>query len=221
MNRILTLLISLIFIASSCRSLHKTTPSDFVPQDYVIYEKLFGDLNNDGQEDCLLIVKGTNESNNVVNQFDKKVDRNRRGIIVLFKKENGYQMIVKNDNCFYSENEDGGNYYAPQLSIEIKKGDLIIHFEHGRYGLWNYTFRLLHAEFKLIKYEASSNFGPVVNEETHINFLTKEKLIKENINEDDEGNDEVFKSTISSIKINNLIKLSEIEYFEGLDMSMY
>jgi len=221
MNRILTILINLIFIASSCRSLRKKSTSDFVPQDYVLYEKLYGDLNINGQEDCILIIKGNDENNNVVNRFEKIVDRNRRGIIILLNNKGNYQVATKNYNCFYSENEDGGNYYAPQLSFEVIKGDLIIHFEHGRYGFWSYTFRLLNANFKLIKYQSSSNYGPIVNRETYINFLTKVKLIKENINEDDEGNDEVFKDTTSSIKIDTLIKLSEIKDFEELDMSIY
>lgn len=193
---------------------------DFIPQGYVLYEKVFGDLNKDNQEDCILIIKGTNKENIVKNRFDEVVDRNRRGIVILFKTENGYQKNTENLDCFYSENEDGGVYYAPQLSFEVKEGNLYIHYEHGRYGRWKYTFRFQDSQFKLIGYDAS-NGGAVTNSETSINFLTKKRLIRENINEEAEGNDEVFKETWSKIIIEKLLSLSEIKDFEELDMYKY
>ncbi|HET8886047.1 MAG TPA: hypothetical protein VFM70_06815 [Salinimicrobium sp.] len=51
--------------------------------------------------------------------------------------------------------------------------------------------------------------------------MNKEKLIGENTNENAEGGDEVFKETRKDIKIEKLIKLSEIEDFDELDMSVY
>ena len=57
--------------------------------------------------------------------------------------------------------------------------------------------------------------------ETSINFLTRKKLIKENINKNDEGGEENFKETWSDIEIGNLIKLSEIKDFDGLGMYNY
>ena len=62
-------------------------PHDFIPKGYIEFEKHFGDLNKDGQDDCVIIIKKTDKSNIVINRFDKKVDRNRRGIIVLIKNE--------------------------------------------------------------------------------------------------------------------------------------
>ncbi len=193
---------------------------DFIPKGYVLYDKVFGDLNKDNQEDCILIIKGTNKENIVKNRFDELVDRNRRGIIILIKSKNSYHKVTENLDCFYSENEDGGVYYAPQLSFEVKKGNLYIHYEHGRYGWWKYTFRFQDSQFKLIGYDAS-NGGVVTNSETSINFLTKKRLIRENINEEAEGNDEVFKETWSKIIIEKLLSLSEIKDFEELDMYKY
>ena len=193
---------------------------DFIPKGYVLYDKVFGDLNKNNQEDCILIIKGTNKENIVKNRFDEVVDRNRRGIVILFKTKNSYQKVTENLDCFYSENEDGGVYYAPQLSFEVKKGNLYIHYEHGRYGRWKYTFRFQDSQFKLIGYDAS-NGGVVTNSETSINFLTKKRLIRENINEEAEGNDEVFKETWSKIIIEKLLSLSEIKDFEELDMYKY
>lgn len=216
-NHIL-LTVAILMGCSSCKAQYKSV-EDFVPKDYIIYEKSYGDLNKDGQEDCILIIKGTNKSNIVLNQFDDEVDRNRRGIIVLLKNKKRYQLAVKNMDCFYSENEDGGNYYAPQLSIGIENGDLIINYEHGRYGYWSYTFRYHNSKFQLIGYDATEG-GVVISSETSINFLTKKKLIEENTNYG-EGNDAIFKETWSNIEIEQLINLSEIKAFEGLDLSDY
>lgn len=206
-----------IFVCYSSKAQNKNI-ADFVPKGYIIYEKSFGDLNKDGQEDCILVIKGTNENNIVINRFDKKVDRNRRGIIVLFKNKEGYILATKNYDCFYSENEDGGVYYAPELLIKEERGNLIFHYAHGRYGFWKYTFRYQDSNFKLIGYD-ESNGGAVIHSELSINFLTKKKLIRENTNPDADGGEEIFKETWSKISINKLLLLSEIKDFEELSMS--
>ena len=151
------------------------------------------------------------------------VYRNRRGIIVLFKKDNQYQMILKNLNCFSSENEDGGVYYAPELSLEINKGNLYIQYAHGRYGYWKYTFRYRNSDFRLIGYDSSEG-GAVVEKETSINFLSKKKQEKVNTNENAEGGDEVFTETWTNITVTKLLKLRDIkdfENFEEVDMLKY
>ncbi|SHJ20482.1 hypothetical protein [Flavobacterium haoranii] len=193
---------------------------DFIPEGYVLYDTVFGDLNKDNKEDCILIIKGTNKDNFETNRFDEIVDRNRKGIIILFKTANGYQKVTENLECFSSENEDGGVYYAPELSFEVIRGNLVIHYAHGRYGWWKYTFRFQDSQFKLIGYD-ETNGGVVIRSETSINFLTKKKLTRENINEESEGNDEVFKETWSKIVINKLLNLSEIKDFDSLEMYKY
>jgi len=194
--------------------------SDFMPEGYVIFDKIFGDLNKDGNPDCVLIIKGTNKANVVKNRFDETVDRNRRGMIILFKKADHYELAMKNYDCFYSENEDGGVYFPPEMSIEIRKGNLYIQYNHGRYGNWQYTFRYQNSDFELICYD-STNGGVVINSIKSINFLTKKKQINVNTNKDAVGGVEVFKETWENIKIANLIKLSEIKDFFDLDLSVY
>ena len=191
---------------------------DFIPKGYVLFEKVYGDLNNDNQEDCILIIKGTQKGRILVNHNDEKIDRNRRGIIILFKNQNGYQKSIENLNCFSSENEDGGIYFPPELSLEVTRGNLIIHYAHGRYGFWRYTFRYQDSNFKLIGYD-ESNGGAVITSELSINFLTKKKLVKENTNENAIGGDEVFKESWSKIEINRLLSLSEIKDFDKIDMA--
>ena len=177
-------------------------------------------MNKDGIEDCVLIIKGTDTSKIITDEYRGKLDRNRRGIIVLFNKKDHYELAVKNYNCFSSENEDGGVYFAPELSVEIKKGNLHVHYGHGRYGYWQYTFRFQNSDFELIGYD-ESNGGVVIESETSINFLTKMKQKKVNTNENAQGGDEVFKETWKKISVNKIIKLSEIKDFDELDMSEY
>ena len=193
--------------------------TDFIPKGYKIFQEIKGDLNKDGLEDCVVIIKGTNKENVITDEYRGKLDRNRRGIIVLFKENNNYIEAVKNYDCFSSENEDGGVYFAPELDVSIEKGKLYVHYGHGRYGYWTYTFRFQNANLELIGYDSSDNYGPVVNSETSINFLTKKKVTKTNTNENAESGDEVFEETKENIKAARLIKLSEIKDFDELEVT--
>ena len=112
-------------------------------------------------------------------------------------------------------------YFAPELSLEFERGNLIIHYAHGRYGYWRYIFRYQNANFELIGYD-ESNGGVIVRSEVSINFLTKKKLTRENINEDaHQGGDEIFEETWENIEIEHLIKLSEIKDIDELDIHKY
>lgn len=195
----------------------KDNPTDFVPAEYVLSEKKYGDLNKDTFDDCVLIIKGTDKSKFVTDERRGELDRNRRGIIVLFKVDNGYQLASKNYDCFSSENEDGGVYYAPELSVEIIKGKLNVTYSHGRYGYWDFTFRFQNKDFELIGYDSSSNRGPTVLSETSINFSTKIKIVKVNTNQDDDDAEVVFKQSEKKIDFKNLLKLSEIKDFDELN----
>lgn len=190
----------------------------FLPKGYIIFEKIFGDLNNDALDECVLIIKDTNKDNIIVDKYRGKLDRNRRGIIVHFNKKNHYELVTKNLNCFSSENEDGGVYYAPELNVEIQKGNLYVGYAHGRYGNWKYAFKFINSDFKLIGYD-ETNGGVVIQSQTSVNFLTKTRLEKVNVNKNAEGSDEIFKETSTTIKEDKLIKLSEIPDFDELDFS--
>ena len=78
-------------------------------------------------------------------------------------------------------------YFAPELNVSINKGNLIVHYAHGRYGYWTYSFRYQNSDFELIGYDSSQDHGPVVERSVSINLMTKKMLIRENINQDAEG----------------------------------
>lgn len=197
-------------------TIHKNKVSGFIPKGFKLFEEIKGDLNKDGIEDRVLIIKEVNKKNIVVDKHRGELDRNRRGIIVLLNENGKYKQFLKNIDCFSSENEEGGAYYAPDLFVEIKKGNLYVHYSHGRYGYWTYTFRLKNSDFDLIGYDSSDNNGSTVNSYTSINFLTKKKIVKVNTFENEEDESEVFKEHIYTIKVRKLTKLSEIEDFDGL-----
>ncbi|WP_162795945.1 hypothetical protein [Pedobacter nanyangensis] len=194
----------------------KIKPAGFIPKGFVLFNTVKGDLNKDGLQDVVLIVKGTDKSKIIVNRFEERVDRNRRGIIILMNKRGRYELAIRNLDCFSSENEDGGVYFPPELGVQIEKGNLYIQYSHGRYGYWRYTFRFRNADFELIGYDSSDNFGPRIDRETSMNFLTKKKLVKENTNQNAEGGDEVFKEKWSALPANPLVKLSQIKDFDEL-----
>lgn len=190
-----------------------------IPKGYVLFEKTEGDLNGDGIDDHVLMVKGTDSAFVVINRFDDEVDRNRRGILIYLSDQDNYFLATQNLSCFFSEQEDGGVYFPPELSMSVYHNKLYFDYAHGRYGFWQYTFRYQDSDFAMIGYDASHNYGPIVKREVSINFLTKRRLTRENLNQDDEesGNED-FEETWENIELDKLIMLSEIKEFEDLDI---
>lgn len=188
----------------------------YIPAKYHLFEAIEGDLNEDGRKDVVLIVKATDKSQWVNDQYRGKLDRNRRGIIVLFNQNGQYKKVVENLSAFSSENEEGGVYYAPELWINIEKNLLHVHYGHGRYGFWDYSFRVQGNDFQMVGYDSSENHGPYIDRETSINFLTQKKLIRRNSNPDENG-DPKFQETWTKINVKP-IYLSQIEDFDELEM---
>lgn len=190
----------------------------YIPKTYHLFEAVEGDLNKDGVKDLVLIVKATDPNQWVNDEYRGKLDRNRRGIIVLLNQKGSYKQIIQNLSCFSSENEDGGVYFPPELWIEIKKGILDINYAHGRYGAWGYRFRLENNDMRLIGYDDSSNHGPYVESQTSINFLTGRKVYRKNMHEviDDDA-DPKFKETWTEIKTKSIF-LSEIKDFDEFNV---
>lgn len=195
----------------------------FIPKSYVLFEAVEGDLNKDGKADTALIVKATDPSKWVTDENRGKLDRNRRGIIILLnqstkQKPNQYTKYLQNLNCFSSENENGGIYFPPELWVKIEKGLLNIHYGHGRYGYWDYLFRLQDQDMRLIGYDASSNHGSYIESEVSINFLTGRTIYRKNTNKDWEG-DPKFKETVRKYPVKPMY-LSKIKDFDEFDFGV-
>ncbi len=194
------------------------SPTDFIPPQYVVLEKVQGDLNKDGQPDDVFLVKGTDKSNFVQDPYRGKLDRNRRGIVIVFSHPEGYELVLANYRCFSSENEDGGVYFAPELDVSVVKETIRVHYAHGRYGDWSYKFRYQNADFELIGYDSSQNRGPVVERETSINLSTRKIRTRVNVDPFAEGGQEKFKETWTKFTLSKPIKLREISDFDGFDV---
>ena len=195
----------------------KKDPKESVPKGYSLFQQYKGDLNKDGKPDVVLMIKGTEKSKWVDDECRGRLDRNRRGLIILFKRKNGYEQILRNDTCFSSENEDGGIADAPELELEISKNTLQIYFGHNRYGYWNYIFRYQNNDFELIGYYHNRCIRYVTYYNLDINFSTRTRVYEENLNADDDEKEERFKVTKSKIRRRKLIKLSEIADIDKLN----
>jgi hypothetical protein len=196
-----------------------SSPTDFVPAGYIVSEKIQGDLNKDNQLDSVLIIKGTDKANVIKDEYRGELDRNGRGIIVAFKNKDHYELVLENRNCFSSENEDGGGYFAPELGVFVEKGVLGVHYFHGKYGSWAYKFRYQNSEFELIGFDSSNNRGPITESSVSINFTTKKIRLQENINlyaEDIE--DEKLKTTWKKFILPKPITLTDITDFDEFNV---
>lgn len=188
----------------------------YIPRSYRLTEVITGDLNKDRKTDVVLIVKATDPAKWVNDEYQGKLDRNRRGIIVLVNENGQYKKIIQNLSCFSSEYEDGGVYYAPELLLSVEQGLLNVHYAHGRYGYLRYRFQLKEHDLQLVGYDNSDNFGPYINSQTSINYLTQRKLVRENINKNRDDDIPKFKETW--YKMNQApVYLSKIKDFDRLN----
>ncbi|MEX5426639.1 hypothetical protein WCE12_10165 [Acinetobacter radioresistens] len=188
----------------------------YIPRSYRLTEVITGDLNKDRKTDVVLIVKATDPAKWVNDEYQGKLDRNRRDIIVLVNENGQYKKIIQNLSCFSSEYEDGGVYYAPELLLSVEQGLLNVHYAHGRYGYWRYRFQLKEHDLQLVGYDNSDNFGPYINSQTSINYLTQRKLVRENINKNRDDDIPKFKETW--YKMNQApVYLSKIKDFDRLN----
>lgn len=193
-------------------SAEKITNLKLIPEGFVLFDEIYGDLNKDNINDYVIIIKGTDPQNVEENSFGKMVDRNRRGIVIALSQGNGYKKVIDNRDCFSSENEDGGVYYAPELWFEIKRNVLYIRYAHGRYGHWMYLFRYQNGTFEQIGFESHGNYGPIPQSIISINYSTgkKKTLINLNAEEGDDTLPEKWEETWEDIEAAPLLKLNEI-----------
>jgi hypothetical protein len=61
-KKILILLLSILNATAFGQAEQIQNPTDFLLKGFVVFEKITGDLNNDGMEDCVLIIKGTDKN---------------------------------------------------------------------------------------------------------------------------------------------------------------
>lgn len=193
------------------------SPAALVPAGYVVIEEIRGDLNRDSQEDRVLVVKGTDKKEFFKHEQRGLLDRNRRGLVIVFGNKGRYELALANLACFSSENEEGGVYFAPELDVDIRGSTLVVHYAHGRYGYWSYTFRYQNGDFELIGHDRSENRGPVLQRSVSMNYMTRRMRIRENLDPyADEEAKERFKETWRAFAVPQRILLRKISDFDDL-----
>lgn len=200
----------------------------FIPKKFNLLEsQCHSDFNQDGQKDCVLIIQATQKSAWKTNFAGDKVNRNRRGIVILFKTPHSYQKVLENQSLFASENEDGGIYFAPELMVESQKNQLIFRYGHGRYGHWSYTFdyRKINQnqkskDFYLIGFDVASHRGAKIEYTQSVNFLTQKFRHQINLNENDNGENPKLKTTWYTLPKQPLYRLAKIQDIDQLGMTL-
>jgi len=199
-----------------------------IPAGYRFFEEVRSDLNGDGVDDYVLIIKATDKKKFVPYRKNEPnseiVDRNRRGIMIFLSNDNDYRLTLENRQCFSSENEDGGYYFAPKLSVFTKNDKLYIQYIRGKQDWWRYTFRYRNTDFELIGYDDGYVDGSEIRS---INFLTKKQLVT--VCEDKDCDEALegltccnkHKETWSNIIIKELPTLQKIVDFDGFDIDNY
>ena len=196
-----------------------SSPAAFIPYGFVVVEDIRGDLNNDGQADRVYLVKGTDPGRFVQHPDRGRLDRNRRGLVIVFIKGDRQELALSHPTCFSSENEDGGVYVAPELGIEIRRGKLEVAYGHGRYGYWSYSFRHKNGAFELIGHDSASHRGPVVLREVSMNLLTGRARLRVNVDPTaDVMAEQRLKESWTSFAVPPPIRLREIDDFDQMDV---
>jgi uncharacterized protein (TIGR02145 family) len=127
-----------------------------IPAGYSIVNEMRGDLNGDGAEDYVLIIRSTDKNTS------------HRGIMIFFKNGKDYKLVLENLNCFPSREKQ-------KFSFGIKSGNLYINYEiYTQHTMRStYEFRYRNSDFELIGYDYSDKSNA-----RSINFPAKKMLNK-------------------------------------------
>ena len=107
--------------------------SSFVPKNYEILLKEEGDINLDGLQDVILVLKQSYEDS----RYEDTGESPQRPVLLLVRDSNGkLQQARRNDKTVYGIG-DGGMMGDPFTSIAIKNG--YFSFEHYGGSSWRWT----------------------------------------------------------------------------------
>ncbi|MDR2694579.1 MAG: hypothetical protein LBB74_10260 [Chitinispirillales bacterium] len=201
--------------------------SKLVPAGYSIEMEARGDLNGDGADDLVLMVKGTDKDNVVTAREDYGPrDVNAYGVMIFFNDGGGYRFAAENRKFLGPNVSDCETCASSEFSCEIKKGNLYINFSH--YGRFTekekkLTFRYKNSEFELVGYDVIMDGNKESREETSVNLSTKKKLVKTCVSVVDEEYCEMctprckFKEKWGDVSINGPVLLRKLAALNDVD----
>lgn len=176
MNRLFRIAVSVIFLFASLfqaiaydipeaeypeLTLTADSAESFVPTGWTIEIMETGDLNEDGRDDILLVLKEDNPDNFIINDPASpgvdEWDANPRVLAVAFAlPADGYELMLQN-NDFIPRHEDPC-IDDPFSLAEIENGDIRIYCHlWANAGTWytsdsRFTFRYLDGAFRLVSW---------------------------------------------------------------------
>ncbi|GHU05925.1 hypothetical protein FACS1894158_10510 [Betaproteobacteria bacterium] len=203
-----------------------TKAEDFVPEGWKLHSITYGDLNQDGGKDAVLVIQETDEKKIIPNNKNRwngwkdELNTNPRTLLIAFKNGNTYKLALKNEEILPSQDDADSQYLNDDPlnenrggGIEITaKNTLVIRFQgFNPESIYrdSYTFRYQNNRFELIGLDIHSQ----LRENTakiSINYSTGKKLtITENLA--DNSTKPVKKW--SHIKTKPLANLQTLNYF--------
>jgi hypothetical protein len=136
---------------------------EFAPPGWAVESQEKGDLNQDGRDDLLIVLKEKNPNNVMTNSPDslgeRGWDENPRILAVAFALESGgYELALQNNDLLPRHTDPC--FADPLGSATIQDGSIRINLgsfaNAGTWSAssWNFTFRYLDKAFRLIEYSA-------------------------------------------------------------------
>jgi hypothetical protein len=164
---------------------HAPSPEAFIPAGWRIETKLSGDLNADGRDDLVLVLRDS-DPRNVIDTRGRgglgNLDTNPRILAVAFANAaGGYDLVLENHTLIarttYPGEQDPLDPNGVQEGgIEIKSGTLQVTLAYfgGNMGRKIFTFRFEKAGFRLIGYDSVDveRSAGMMND-VSINYLTR------------------------------------------------
>jgi hypothetical protein len=167
---------------------HGATVADFVPRGWRIEFQSKGDLDKDGRDDVVLVLRMDDPANIVDNEGlgASDFDTNPRLLAVLFAADVGYRLAVQDhaliprpDNPVMADYLEGGD------AVAVRRGAFAVRLHSwasaGSWSMGNTTFTFRHQDgcFRLIGYDtASVHRGSGETWESSLNFPAGKAVFK-------------------------------------------
>lgn len=159
----------------------------FVPKGWRLEYSQRGDLNTDGRDDLLMVLRMHEPKNVVHNEGlgQDQFDTNPRILAAAFASDTGYRLQMQNHTLIpRPDSPVMDDYLEGPEALKIARGAFSVTlFSFASAGSWStghsaYTFRHQDGCFRLIGYDDDNtqrNSGETTN--TSVNFLTRKAIV--------------------------------------------
>ena len=200
---------------------HAQLAEGFVPPGWKLESKLTGDLNGDGRDDVVLVLRGADPRNIIEIGGQKNYDTNPRILAVAFAgTADGYDLVLENHTLISRTTEpsaqdplDANGVQEGGIEITKRTIKVTLGYFSGIMGRKTYTFRYRDKRFGLIGYDSIDveRFSGAMAQ-VSVNYLTRKmNLTRGNISSDTD------KVTRKTLRPGQLLTMEQIG--DGLDFS--